>query len=75
MPSREGRCKAFSTCLPHLIVVTVSPFWVFCLFESFTQISITLGLASFCLLYHAATHHEPPHLSLRNKDMKVALGN
>ncbi|XP_038597798.1 olfactory receptor 14J1-like [Tachyglossus aculeatus] len=75
MPSVEGRSKAFSTCLPHIIVVTF-----------FISLSVSEYLipSSNCpsgldLLLSIFYSMVPPALnpviySLRNKAMKAALG-
>ncbi|XP_038597823.1 putative olfactory receptor 14L1 [Tachyglossus aculeatus] len=75
MPSAEGRSKAFSTCLPHLIVVT---------FFVSTGVSEYLIPSSNCpsgrdLLLSVFYSMVPPALnpviySLRNQAMKAALG-
>ncbi|XP_038597813.1 olfactory receptor 14A16-like [Tachyglossus aculeatus] len=75
MPSAEGRSKAFSTCLPHLIVVT---------FFVSTGVSEYLIPSSNCpsgldLLLSFFYSMVPPALnpviySLRNQAMKAVLG-
>ncbi|XP_037674641.1 olfactory receptor 14A16-like [Choloepus didactylus] len=74
MPSREGRSKAFSTCLPHLIVVTL-----FISFGIFAYLRpLPKSPSVFDLLVSVFYTVMPPTLnpviySLRNKDMKAAL--
>ncbi|XP_077879053.1 olfactory receptor 14A16-like [Ictidomys tridecemlineatus] len=74
MPSRAGRSKAFSTCLSHLLVVTLFPSsGVFAYLRSLPQSPSTLDL--LVLVFHSVV---PPTVnpliySLRNKDMKVVL--
>ncbi|XP_034958226.2 olfactory receptor 14J1-like [Zootoca vivipara] len=74
IPSAEGRRKAFSTCLPHLIVLST-----FFLTAGFAYLRPTSNTAPqldlvFTILYSMV----PPMLnpliySIRNKDLKVAL--
>ncbi|XP_034956972.2 olfactory receptor 14C36-like [Zootoca vivipara] len=74
IPSAQGRRKAFSTCLPHLIV-----FSTFLLTVCFVYLRPTSNTAPqldlvFTILYSMV----PPMLnpliySIRNKDLKVAL--
>uniref|UniRef100_A0A670JIV9 Olfactory receptor n=1 Tax=Podarcis muralis TaxID=64176 RepID=A0A670JIV9_PODMU len=74
IPSAEGRRKAFSTCLPHLIVLST-----FFLTAGFAYLRPTSNTATqldlvFTILYSTV----PPMLnpviySIRNKDLKAAL--
>ncbi|XP_061447841.1 olfactory receptor 14A16-like [Rhineura floridana] len=73
-PSTEGRQKAFSTCLPHLIVVSI---YLFTGYFAFLRLpsdsSLHLDLA-FAVLYSLV----PPLLnpviySMRNKEIKSSL--
>ncbi|XP_033025490.1 olfactory receptor 14J1-like [Lacerta agilis] len=74
IPSAEGRRKAYSTCLPHLIVLST-----FFLTAGFAYLKPTFNTAPqldlvFTILYSMV----PPMLnpviySIRNKDLKVAL--
>ncbi|XP_038599061.1 putative olfactory receptor 14L1 [Tachyglossus aculeatus] len=75
MPAAKGRAKAFSTCLPHLTVFTV--------FVSTGSVSYLKPVSDFPstqdLLVSAFYTVVPPTLnpliySLRNQDMKAALG-
>ncbi|XP_076985654.1 olfactory receptor 14A16-like [Tamandua tetradactyla] len=74
IPSREGRFKAFSTCLPHLIVVTLflsSGFFAY-------LHPLPKSPSAFDLLVSVFYTVVPPTMnpliySLRNKDMKTAL--
>ncbi|XP_001517232.2 olfactory receptor 14A16-like [Ornithorhynchus anatinus] len=74
IPSSEGRKKAFSTCLPHLTVVTF--FLSTGLFASLKPPSVTSsGLDLIVSIFYIVI---PPTLnpliySLRNRDMKAAL--
>ncbi|XP_004482810.2 olfactory receptor 14A16-like [Dasypus novemcinctus] len=74
MPSREGRSKAFSTCLPHLVVVTL-----FLSSAFFAYIHpLPKSPSAFDLLVSVFYTVVPPTMnpliySLRNKDMKAAL--
>ncbi|XP_008839543.1 putative olfactory receptor 14L1 [Nannospalax galili] len=74
IPSAQGRFRSFSTCMPHLMVVTLflsSGFVAYSGSLSNSASSLNLFMSVFyCLL--------PPSLnpliySLRNRDMKVAL--
>ncbi|XP_053120410.1 olfactory receptor 14A16-like [Hemicordylus capensis] len=74
IPSVQGRQKAFSTCLPHLIVFSTFVFTVcFAYLRPSSNTPPHLDL-TFTVLYSMV----PPVLnpivySMRNKDMKVAL--
>ncbi|KAG8510150.1 LOW QUALITY PROTEIN: Olfactory receptor 14J1 [Galemys pyrenaicus] len=76
MPSAEGRAKAFSTCLPHLVVVIL--FVSTSLFEFFQPPSDSpRALDIFLTIMYTVV---PPTLnpmiySLRNQAMKAALRN
>ncbi|XP_060053062.1 olfactory receptor 14L1-like [Erinaceus europaeus] len=74
IPSKEGRSKPFSTCIPHLVVVTL-----FMLSGSIAYVKPISSSPSildlFLSVFYAVV---PPTLnpiiySLRNKDMKAAL--
>uniref|UniRef100_G3TR01 G-protein coupled receptors family 1 profile domain-containing protein n=2 Tax=Loxodonta africana TaxID=9785 RepID=G3TR01_LOXAF len=74
IPSREGRCRAFSTCLPHLTVVTLFLFsGVFAYLRPLPESPSPLDLlvSVFCTMVPPTTN--PVIYSLRNKDMKMAL--
>ncbi|KAM4862076.1 olfactory receptor 14L1-like [Thomomys bottae] len=71
--SSQGRLKTFSTCMPHLIVVTL--FFLSSLISYLG--SITTSSSVFMSVFYTVL---PPSLnpiiySLRNRDMKVALWN
>ncbi|KAM9119085.1 olfactory receptor 14A16-like [Pangshura tecta] len=74
IPSEQGRYKAFSTCLPHLIVVSLFVFT--CIFAYLKPTSSsTTGLDLVVALLYSML---PPMLnpviySMRNKDIKAAL--
>ncbi|XP_038597803.1 olfactory receptor 14A16-like [Tachyglossus aculeatus] len=75
MPATEGRSKAFSTCLPHLAVVSL-----FLFTSSFAHLKPPSFSPSIMdLLVSVLYTVLPPTLnpliySLKNRDMKVALG-
>ncbi|XP_038598936.1 olfactory receptor 14A16-like [Tachyglossus aculeatus] len=75
MPATEGRTKAFSTCLPHLAVVSLYIFT-----GSFPHLKPSSSSPSMLdLLVSVFYTVLPPTLnpliySLRNMDMKVAMG-
>ncbi|XP_028912972.1 olfactory receptor 14A16-like [Ornithorhynchus anatinus] len=75
MPSVEGRSKAFSTCLPHLIVITlflsVGAF-AFLNPKSNGPSGMDLFLSMFYSIVPPATN--PIIYSLRNGDLKASLG-
>ncbi|XP_038597501.1 olfactory receptor 14A16-like [Tachyglossus aculeatus] len=75
MPATEGRSKAFSTCLPHLAVVSL-----FLFTSSFAHLKPSSSSPSTLdLLVSVFYTVLPPTLkpliySLKNRDMKTALG-
>ncbi|KAL2770556.1 putative olfactory receptor 14L1, partial [Daubentonia madagascariensis] len=75
IPSREGRSKTFSTCIPHLVVVAL--FMISGSIAYVKPISSSPSVLDFLLsVFYTVV---PPTLnpiiySLRNKDMKAALG-
>ncbi|XP_037674636.1 olfactory receptor 14A16-like [Choloepus didactylus] len=74
MPSREGRSKAFSTCLPHLIVVTLflsSGFFAY--LHPLPKYPSALDLLVSMFYTVVPPTMNPLIYSLRNKDMKAAL--
>ncbi|XP_036767039.2 olfactory receptor 14A16-like [Manis pentadactyla] len=75
MPSREGRSKAFSTCLTHLIVVTLFLSSGFFAYLHPLPKSPSLWDLLVSVFYTVVPPTMNPLIySLRNKDMKVALG-
>ncbi|XP_038598646.1 olfactory receptor 14A16-like [Tachyglossus aculeatus] len=75
MPSAEGRSKAFSTCLPHLVVVTL---FVTSAFSAYLK-PISDSPSAVDLLVSVFYAVVPPTLnpliySLRNRDIKAAMG-
>ena len=76
MPSIQGQSKAFSTCLPHLTVVTT--FLITGATAYLKHIPDSPHLVDFLVsVFYAVL---PPFLnpviySLRNKEIKTALGN
>ncbi|CAN8180465.1 unnamed protein product, partial [Coccothraustes coccothraustes] len=74
IPSEQGRHKAFSTCLPHLAVVTL--FFSTAIFahlkpSSFSSSSLDLALS---VLYSVVSPALNPLIySLRNQELKAAL--
>ncbi|KFO35796.1 olfactory receptor 14A16 [Fukomys damarensis] len=74
MPSREGRSKAFSTCLPHLVVVTLflsSGFFAYLHPLPKSPSSLDLLVSVFYTVVPPTVN--PLIYSLRNKDMQKAL--
>ncbi|XP_047393375.1 olfactory receptor 14A16-like [Sciurus carolinensis] len=74
MPSAVGRSKAFSTCLPHLLVVTLflsSGFFAYLRPLPKSPSVLDLLVSVFYTLVPPTMN--PLIYSLRNKDMKVAL--
>ncbi|XP_004697300.1 olfactory receptor 14A16-like [Echinops telfairi] len=74
IPSKEGRSRAFSTCLPHLTVVTL---FLFSGFFAYLR-PLPKSPSSWDLLVSVFYTIVPPTMnpliySLRNKDMKMAL--
>ncbi|XP_061447878.1 olfactory receptor 14I1-like [Rhineura floridana] len=76
MPSVQGRQKAFSTCLPHLIV-----FSMFMVTGWFSHLSLTTNNTSNVNLIFTCMYSMVPPLlnpmiySMRNKEMKAGLSN
>ncbi|XP_024077423.1 olfactory receptor 14A16-like [Terrapene carolina triunguis] len=74
IPSEQGRCKAFSTCLPHLIVVSL-----FLCTAFFEYLKPTSSSASgLDLMMGVLSSLMPPVMnpiiySMRNKEIKAAL--
>ncbi|KAM4862092.1 olfactory receptor 14A16-like [Thomomys bottae] len=74
MPSKEGRAKAFSTCLPHLMVVTLflsSGFFAYLRPLPKSPSTFDLIVSVFYTVVPPTVN--PLIYSLRNKDMKMAL--
>ncbi|XP_037356957.1 olfactory receptor 14A16-like [Talpa occidentalis] len=74
IPSTQGRFKTFSTCLPHLSVVTLflsSGFIAYLGSASKSPSSLNLFISALYSLLPPSLN--PVIYSLRNKDMKVAL--
>ncbi|XP_038598613.1 LOW QUALITY PROTEIN: olfactory receptor 14A16-like [Tachyglossus aculeatus] len=75
MPSTEGRTKAFSTCLPHLAVVTLYFFTsVFANLKPPSSSPSTLDLLLSVFYTVLPPTLNPLIYSLRNQDMKAVLG-
>uniref|UniRef100_A0A0D9R9C6 Olfactory receptor n=1 Tax=Chlorocebus sabaeus TaxID=60711 RepID=A0A0D9R9C6_CHLSB len=73
MPSKEGKSKAFSTCLPHLIVVTLffsSGFFAYLRPLPKSPSPLDLLVSVFYTVMPPTLN--PFIYSLRNKDMKMA---
>ncbi|XP_058038653.1 olfactory receptor 14C36-like [Ahaetulla prasina] len=71
IPSKEGRKKAFSTCLPHLFVVSI-----FLLSASIAYMKVPSGvqdLATTVLYCFIPPLLNPLIYSMRNKDIRFAL--
>ncbi|XP_006877584.1 PREDICTED: olfactory receptor 14A16-like [Chrysochloris asiatica] len=74
IPSREGRSRAFSTCLPHLTVVTLFLFsGFFAYLRPLPKYPTTLDLLVSVFYTIVPPTMNPLIYSLRNKDMKMAL--
>ncbi|XP_035170044.1 olfactory receptor 14C36-like [Oxyura jamaicensis] len=73
MPSEQGQYKAFSTCLPHLAVV--SPFLSTFMFVYLKPPTISLSLdLVVAVLYSVVPPAVNPFIySMRNEELKVAL--
>ncbi|XP_044279556.1 olfactory receptor 14A16-like [Varanus komodoensis] len=74
IPSVHGKRKALSTCLPHLIVVSVFVFSaVFAYARPLTNVSSDLDIA-FAVIYAMIPPMLNPFIySMRNKEIKAAL--
>ncbi|XP_038598243.1 olfactory receptor 14A16-like [Tachyglossus aculeatus] len=75
MPAAEGRAKAFSTCLPHLVVVILflsTSFSAHLKPPSDTPSTLNLLLSVFYTVVPPPPN--PLIYSLRNRDMKAVLG-
>ncbi|XP_027709821.1 olfactory receptor 14A2-like [Vombatus ursinus] len=74
IPTREGRSKAFSTCLPHLIVLMVFTTTAVIAYLQPPQESDSLLDLLLPMFYTVLPPTMNPFIySLRNKDMKTAL--
>ncbi|XP_058664000.1 olfactory receptor 14C36-like [Ammospiza caudacuta] len=74
IPSEQGRNKAFSTCLPHLTVVSLFlSTGTFAYFKSPSISSPTLDLALSVLYSVVPPALNPLIYSLRNKELKAAV--
>ncbi|XP_054033609.1 olfactory receptor 14A16-like [Dryobates pubescens] len=74
IPSQQGRHKAFSTCLPHLAVVSLfitTGFFAYLKPPSISSPSLDLVMAVLYLLVSPAVN--PLIYSLRNQELKAAL--
>ncbi|EHB05291.1 Olfactory receptor 14A16 [Heterocephalus glaber] len=74
IPSQEGRSKVFSTCLPHLVVVTLflsSVFFAYLHPLPKSPTSFNLPISVFYMVVPPTVN--PLIYSLRNKDMQKAL--
>ncbi|XP_038600423.1 olfactory receptor 14A16-like [Tachyglossus aculeatus] len=75
MPATEGRTKAFSTCMPHLAVVSLFLFTsAFAHLKPPSSSPSTLDLLVSVFYTVLPPTLNPLIYSLRNKDMKAALG-
>ncbi|XP_004695463.1 PREDICTED: olfactory receptor 14A16-like [Condylura cristata] len=75
IPSAQGRAKTFSTCLPHLSVVALflsSGFIAYLGSASKSPSSLNLFISALYSLLPPSLN--PVIYSLRNRDMKLALG-
>lgn len=74
VPSRDGRRKAFSTCGPHVIVVSLFYGSVMVMYVSPTSEHAAGRQKLVTLFYSVVTPLINPVIySLRNKDMKHAM--
>ncbi|XP_078234194.1 olfactory receptor 14A16-like [Pogona vitticeps] len=74
IPSMHGRQKAFSTCLPHLLVVSIFVFTVCSVYiKPSTNSPLYLDLATTILYSMVPPLMNPVIYSLRNKEIKKAL--
>ncbi|XP_065272278.1 olfactory receptor 14A16-like [Emys orbicularis] len=74
IPSEQGRHKAFSTCLPHLIVVSLFLFTgTFAFLKPTSNSSSDLNLLVAVLYSIMPPMLNPMIYSMRNKEIKVAL--
>ncbi|XP_028637823.1 olfactory receptor 14A16-like [Grammomys surdaster] len=76
IPSIKGRFKIFSTCIPHLTVVTLflsSGFVAYLGSTAKSSSSLNLFMSMFYSLLHPSLN--PVIYSFRNSDVKVALHN
>ncbi|XP_038598390.1 olfactory receptor 14A16-like [Tachyglossus aculeatus] len=75
MPATEGWAKAFSTCMPHLIVVTIFlSTGAIVYLKPVSDSPSTLDLLMSVLYTVVTPGLNPLIYSLRNRDMKAALG-
>ncbi|XP_038599005.1 LOW QUALITY PROTEIN: olfactory receptor 14A16-like [Tachyglossus aculeatus] len=75
MPSSEGRTKAFSTCLPHLTVITIFLFTTaFSYLKPTSDAPSALDLLVSMFYTVVPPTVNPLIYSLRNRDLKAALG-
>ncbi|XP_067399196.1 olfactory receptor 14A16-like [Emydura macquarii macquarii] len=76
IPSKQGRHKAFSTCLPHLTVVSLLIFTGFFAYLKPTSSSTSgLDLVVDAFYFMVPPVMNPIIYSMRNKEIKAALRN
>uniref|UniRef100_K7EWX0 Olfactory receptor n=1 Tax=Pelodiscus sinensis TaxID=13735 RepID=K7EWX0_PELSI len=74
MPSEQGRHKAFSTCLPHLIVISLFLFpGIFAYLKPISTSASALDLVASILYSVVPPMLNPIIYSVRNKEIKAAL--
>ncbi|NXF87342.1 O14I1 protein, partial [Eubucco bourcierii] len=74
IPSEQGRHKAFATCLPHLVVVSLFVSTaIFADLKPFSMSSPSLDLVVSVLYSVVPPAVNPLIYSLRNKELKDAL--
>ena len=74
MPSEQGRHKAFSTCLPHLAVVSLMISTGMCSYLKSPSISFPFLDLVVAVLYSVVPPAVNPYIySMRNQELKVAL--
>ncbi|TRZ05703.1 hypothetical protein HGM15179_021404, partial [Zosterops borbonicus] len=71
IPSEQGRHKAFSTCLPHLTVVSLTGFFAYLKPPSISSPSLDLSVSFLYSVVPPALN--PLIYSLRNQELKAAL--
>ncbi|NWZ30055.1 O14J1 protein, partial [Asarcornis scutulata] len=73
MPSEQGRHKAFSTCLPHLVVVSLTLSTAMVAYLKPSNFSSSLDLAVSFLYSVVPPAVDPLIYSMRNQELKDAL--
>ena len=74
IPSSQGRFKTFSTCMPHLTVVSLFLSSVYIAYLGLNSKSSSLNIFMSVLYSLLPPSLNPVICSLRHRDMKAALG-